>query len=462
MKPKKKMKELIESGETILAEIGVLEGKVAEAVETGSEEAQIAAKSALVDKEKEWTELEAKIAEARTFAAKEAVLAEATKLAQTISAGALTVPAEGKDHNAEMEAKTLAFEKFVRGRGLSDQEQDLMLPQSKRFKEAAGGVVVPASLAFKIFGASWAEAILGGIHVPGFEAKALPLTSGQATMASLIPQDYRAQLLELPAEPPHIMARATIVDAPTGTVTWPRLIQADTNEYGAVVVCETAEGGEKPATEPQFEQCEISTIEVSAYTEVSATMLRRSTLALETLISRLFRAAMLDHFDRRFITGTGIGQIAGIVPTVGIRLVTRTAAGAVSYADLVNLEHAVRAYHRAGATWIVGDDVMQSLKLQMDLMGRPLFVPDPGTSAYRTLLGYPYIATHRTPALGQPGDIIFGDLREYIVAVEQEIVVKRSEHYRFRNNVIAFVVYALVGGRTCQPRVFAILGEEES
>jgi len=454
-----KMKKLIEQGETILAEIGVLEGKVAEAEEG---EAKTVAKAALDDKEKDWVALEAKIVEAKAFAAKELVLAEATRLAATVPGGDLSASAQAKDHDAEMEAKSVAFEKFVRGRSLSDGEMDLMTPQSKRFKEAAGGVVVPAALGYKMFGASWAEAVLSGIHVPGFEAKALPLTSGQATMAALIPQDYRRELLELPAEPPHIMGRATIVDSPTGTVTWPRLVQSDTNEYGGVVVNETAEGGTKPETEPQFEQLEISTIEVSAYTEVSATMLRRSALALEALISRLFRAALLDHFDRRFILGTGIGQIAGIVPTVGIRAVARAGAGAVSYADLVNLEHAVRAYHRAGATWVIGDDVVQSLKLVMDLMGRPLFVPDPSTGAYRTLLGYPYIATHRTPALGVSGDVIFGDLREYIVAVEQEIVVKRSEHFRFRNNVVAFVIYALVGGRLVQPRAMSILEGEES
>ena len=60
-------------------------------------------------------------------------------------------------------------------------------------------------------------------------------------------------------------------------------------------------------------------------------------------------------------------------------------------------------------------------------------------------------------ALGSRGDVVFGDWSHYIVAMEEEVVVQRSEHYKFKNNVTAFRLSVVVGGKVAEPRAFAIL-----
>jgi len=279
--------------------------------------------------------------------------------------------------------------------------------------------------------------------------------------ASLIPEDYRAQLLQLAPEPTHIMQMATIVPAPTGTVTWPRLVQTDSSEYGGVSVSWISEGAEKPETEPTFEQETIDAHEVAAYTEITHRLLARSVLSLENILTRLFRGAVQHALDTAFIGGSGTGQPLGIINTTGIHLVNRTVANAIRYDDFVNLEHALRVNHRAGGHFVMADAILQAIKLRRDSDNRPLWVPSVAGGPPNTIIGYGYTPTHRLTAYSD-GDVVFGDWSQYIIAMEQDVVVKRSDHYKFRHNRAAFTVYAVVGGKCVQPRAFSILNDTTS
>ena len=57
------------------------------------------------------------------------------------------------------------------------------------------------------------------------------------------------------------------------------------------------------------------------------------------------------------------------------------------------------------------------------------------------------------PLLGTDGDVAFIDLSEYYIALEQDIVMKRSDDFKFANNVATFAMFVVVGGKLVQPRV---------
>jgi hypothetical protein len=75
------------------------------------------------------------------------------------------------------------------------------------------------------------------------------------------------------------------------------------------------------------------------------------------------------------VSGSGVGQPEGVVTSVEVRLVGRDQAGRVGYVDTVNLEHALRAYHRARAIWTLQDQAVRALKLERDDFNRPLWLP---------------------------------------------------------------------------------------
>jgi HK97 family phage major capsid protein len=437
------LEKLLQEGDTLRLQIEELEEK---ALAAGPEE-KAAVDAALAAKQAEWETFTGKVAAVKAAQARQAVLdgLKASKVA--VPGGSLT-PAQPRDGEAEEAAKVDAFTRYALGEPVSNREMHLLAPAGKSWKDAVGGVVMPASLRAKVF---------SNIYGP---VRGKQLTSTSTAGAALIPEDYRPQLLALTAEPAFLLARCTVVPAPTGTIRWPRLVQTDDNEYGAVHFEWTQEGGEKPETTPDFDDVTITCSECAGYTEIPLTMLSRSAIDLETLLTRLYRDAAGDVMERVIIGGSGTGQPLGALNTVGIRSVTRAAAGEVGWRDLANLKHAVRPYHRGRAVFVLGDDVERGLELAVDSVNRPLFNASAANGPYDRLVGYPYFTTTRTPALGTSGDIIFGDWAEYIVALESEVVIKRSDHYRFRHNKAAFTLFFSMGGQLVQPRAMAILGEE--
>ena len=363
-------------------------------------------------------------------------------------------PAEPKDHEVEAKAGSEAFYKWLRQENLSGEERKLITPKSLaeglKGKDAAR---MPNSLVCRIMGPTYASAFGKTMY-----STATPATGTNPSAAqNLVPPEFRAQLQQLPYDQPSVFDRVTVVPSSTGTVTWPALVQTASNEFGGVAFQWLGEGAEKPETEPEFEQKEIATHELSGYTEISERLLSRSSINLETLLASLFRGAMVYTIDNAILQGSGTGQPLGIINTAGINLVTRAAAGAVGYADLVNLKHAVKAVHRGGATFVLEDTVETGLELLTDTQGRPLFNASVANGPYDRLTGYPYLVGTNCPTLGYVGDIVYGNLKHYVLVMEEDITLARSEHVKFRTNKIAFKVYTVVGGRLLQPRAMSIL-----
>lgn len=369
--------------------------------------------------------------------------------------------AQPTDRESDQREIRRGFAEYCQGKTIADRMREALAPKSKsgKFgKEASDGVVLPDTIAAAIMGGRWAKA-MGYTDRMAREYAGKVGTSGTAAYAgNLVPsQDLQAMLLQLAPEPTSILGMATVVPCPYGTLTWPRLQQTDSNEYGGVSISWISEGASKTESDPTFQQITITTHELAAYTEVSHTLLRRSILDLEQILSTLYRDALQSAMETAFLSGTGTGQPTGVVNEAGIRTVNRAGAGAVAYADLVNLKHALQPYHRANAKFMLHDGVEGALELLTDTQNRPLFNSDVSNGPYTRLVGYPYIVTERQPTLGSDGDVIFGDWRQYIVPMEQEVVVKRSSHYKFQSNLESFTVHAVVGGRLAIPRAMAIL-----
>ena len=362
--------------------------------------------------------------------------------------------AQAKDYEKEEREKEDAFLSYAGGKSWADAEKALKLLQpttpaaAKSLAAQEGGVVMPKRMFAMVFGGKVAREF-------GYQGKAIPVLS--TDLSAVIPEDLRRNLLELPTAQPFVMDRATVVPSPTGQITWPVLTQTDSNEYGGVIVAQTEEGGSKPETEPKISQVPVATHETAAYTELGLALLRRSAIQLEPLLMRLFRGAIGHHLNGLFLTGSGTGEALGIFSTTGIQSADRAVAGTVGYDDLVELEFALQPYHRAGATFVLADGVLKVLKKAKDSDNRPLWVPSVSGDLFNKLCGYPYQGTTQSPALGTAGDAAFVDLNEYIVALEEDVVVARSDHFKFRNNLAAFRVSVQVGGRLCQPRAAAIL-----
>lgn len=453
----KAAKELIEDAEAVLDEIEELEGKAGE-VETDEELEKVQEK--IDAKEKQYEKLEKRIVSAKALQERRQKAKELRDGLQAEDEGDLAPDSDGKGEapnggdvrvtQSKEREHTRLFLDYMGGKEIaqySGKEREFLHPSSDVWDKGATGVRIPEGFKRVMFG-------------PRF-GKCMDLYSGKAiqsddtTDAYLVDEDYLAQLLMLEPEPGHLLGRVTVIPVKGGSVDIPRLQQTDSNEYGGMSFTWADEGDSKTETEPTFEQVSISCHEVNGYTEISETMLRRNAIAANNIVTRLYREGMQDELDSVIISGTGSGQPQGIINATGVRTVPRDTAGEVEPADIVGLKHAVLPHHRANAAFIIHDDVEEDIELD-DISRENPMIRD------GKLKNMPYEVTVRQPAIGNDGDAIFGDPTGYYLGMEQDIVIKRSEHFQFRKNIISFGVFAVVGGQLALPRSMAILEEETS
>lgn len=374
-----------------------------------------------------------------------AAIKEAEELAG-VETKAHELAAQPKDHELEDKEHRKAFDNYLtKGvKSLSDRQREAFCMENadkaKGWQNAAGGVIAP-----KWFG--------------NFITKAVPMVSTSDTQGGYtVPQEFQ-QLLTTPLPKPSVYDMIRVVPTKTGTLTWPKLAQSDSNEFGSISVSWTAtEGSSKSETEAAFEQIQISTRECNAYTEISQSLLTRSAIDLEALLADLFRQRIRYELDRVILRGDGVNSPSGVLDCAGIHKVPRNTANKFLWQDSVNLEGALEPHHLPGSVYVINNKALTNYKLQVDEQKRPIAVESVATGNYPTINGYPYVSTSQLPALGTRGDAVFGNFRDgYIGVMEQDVVIRRSDDYKFRNNCAAFAMYLLFGGRQVDGRLFSEL-----
>jgi len=352
------------------------------------------------------------------------------------------------------------FQKFL-GDGpkmMSGNELKFLAPdESKGFQAGSDGASMPLSMKLAMLGTKWAMKVGYSKEDILLATKATMVSSSDSLGGFTVPEDFRLPVLDLMPEPPRVLDRATVVPCPTGEITMPKSVQTDSNEFGGMVGNWISEGGTKPATDTTFEQVKIPAHEFAMSTQISHRLLSRSAIAMEQWVATKGRQVCMDALDTAFISGSGSGQPLGILNTAGIRTVPRGTALQVDGDDIKGLKYSLMPQHRARGTYLMEDGVLEYLDLLKDTTGRPLFSASLANMPFDRIAGYPYVSTTRMPTIGTEGDVAFVDLSEYYVAMEQDIVVKRSDDFAFTNNVATIAIFMVVGGRFVQPRVGSLL-----
>jgi len=281
---------------------------------------------------------------------------------------------------------------------------------------------------------------------------------------NLLAPDFRPQLLEYAVEEPSLYSKCSHFRSINGSVEWPMLDQATAGAQGGVAFTwKATEGADKGETEPVFTNFTLTTDELSGWTELSNTAMRRSSIELQSLIMRLFRTAAQAEWSRMVLYGSGTNRPEGILQAAGKTTVQRAIATQVSWADLTNLEYAVpMAQRRSGEFW-VHDTAEKYLKQQVDTDDRPIYTADVHSNIRNLLAGHNYTAHEYGAELGTPlelgveGDVVFGNPKNYAFAMEEEITIARSDHVSFKSGRTVFRMMCFTGGKCIYPQHFAVL-----
>lgn len=506
------LKTLLERMETCNAEMDTALGKARKAGDDEEKAKQhravFAAKKAEFEEMKtELEDLKARIDRAKTIAAAREL--ETPDLSgKTRNPGDAPEQERAKDGNpdtatSKARAQFEAFGKYMRTgslRSMSDREADLIAAAktaTDRISDLSGDAVAfPTWLGKAIVAQSDVAAkqmLVGAIREiygskAAMETAANPMLSTDATggstdsgLANLRPDTlFMPQIQEEPIFVPSLIDRVKRVPAGAGHYTYPTLDQSQGHFGGVAFTWKATEGADKGETGVAFGAMTGDTHELSGWTALSNTALRRTPIDIAAYLLVLYRNAAKYELGKRAMHGTGVNQPLGIANSSDLITVPRQEAAKVGYLDLVNLEYAIKKGYRNGAYFWLLDEVEKHLKGQTDGDGKPLFTRDMTTGMQAQLIGYgydshdfEYASTDEATdaggsvgdsiiSLGDESDVVFGNPQNYWLGVEEEITIARSEHAEFKRGLIVFRLMMFAGGRPANGIAFAALTDPEA
>ena len=220
-----------------------------------------------------------------------------------------------------------------------------------------------------------------------------------------------------------------LVTATGNPLPWPTM--DDTSQKGAILA-ENTQIGEQDIT---FGQKQLDAyMYTSKLIRVSYQLLQDSAFNVESEIIRPAFGERLGRIGNEHLTtGTGSSQPNGIV-TASSAGITAAVGGAVSFDDIIDLEHSVDpAYRRSpGVRFMFNDSTLKYLRKLKDGDGNYLWQPaDARTGAPASVLAYPYSVNQDMASIGgSTKPIIFGDFNKYIVRIVRDMTMLRlTERY---------------------------------
>lgn len=264
-----------------------------------------------------------------------------------------------------------------------------------------------------------------------------------------VPKQFRDQLLAVTPSQAIVRPRATVIPAgspPDAEISMPALNQGTSKGmYAGVTVTWIGEGGTKPQTDMAIREITLKPKEVAAHI-VATDKLLRNWGAASSLIEQQLRAAIASAEDAAFLSGNGAARPLGLINSAGAISVNRTTASRVVTADIFAM-FAKMHFDGGSPEWLASQSIIPYLLTLKDANDNYIYVKSLGEGAPATLMGYPIRFNSRQPVLGSKGDLIFGDLKSYLIKDGSGPFVEASPHVYFTTNKTVIKAFWNVDGQ---------------
>jgi HK97 family phage major capsid protein len=181
-------------------------------------------------------------------------------------------------------------------------------------------------------------------------------------------------------------------------------------------------------------------------------LIQDSMFNVEEYIQSLLKLRIGRIQNRHHTVGTGTGMPRGIVTAAAVGKVGATGQTvAVTYDDLVDLEHSVDPFYRPSGKWMMHDDTLKALRKIKDSQARPIFVPGYETGnaggAPDRLMGREIIINQHMPVMGANAkSILFGDFSKYLIRDVMDTTLFRMTDSAFTlRGQVGFVAFCRSG-----------------
>lgn len=236
---------------------------------------------------------------------------------------------------------------------------------------------------------------------------------------------------------------------------WPTV--DDTSNMGAIVA-ENAAAGNAPKV--VFGKVTFGAHKYgSGVIEVSRELIQDSLIPIEPILAELIAERVQRRMATLFATGTGSAQPQGLITGASASGVTQVAATAVTFDNLIDLEHSVNSAYRLNAMFGFNDLTLRALRKLKDNDGQYIWTAgDVRTGAPATLLGRRYFVDDAIPNIGANArSIVFGDMTKYIIRPVTDGILRRSEEYGFDSDQIAMAYWQRFDAKVINSQAIKVL-----
>lgn len=292
--------------------------------------------------------------------------------------------------------------------------------------------------------------------------KAAMAEGAGATGGYTVPVQFYADLLRLVAEDAFVRQMCTVMPMQSLSMYVPALNQtgspaAGTSAFfGGIIATWQPEAQTIAQSNPTFNQIQLTARTLEFYTVASNQLLQDNAVALDTLLTTLFKEGMAWFYDYYILRGNGSDQPLGILNAPGTYSQSRTTATSFVFADVANmLSHFLMTSWTKGC-WVMHPSLIPQLfQLADSTNGRLIWLSQYGTSGEGglaqkmplTLVGLPIYFTEKVPKLGTAGDVSLVDMSKYIVGDRMAIQIETSPHVLFLNNQMVWRIIARWDGQ---------------
>lgn len=210
--------------------------------------------------------------------------------------------------------------------------------------------------------------------------------------------------------------------------------------YGGVISYWGSEAGTVDASKPKFSDFKLDLAKIMGIGYATDELLQDSRF-MSQLYSRSFSAAIMRTLENGIIGGDGVGKAMGILKSGALITVdaeNAQTADTLVHKNIVNMW--LRADHkrRQDMVWLLHPDLEEQLETMIFTGSTsnpiPLYLPAGGlgnNSSTGTIKGRPVILTDSCSAIGDVGDIILSDMKQYRIIRKGGIQEAQSIHVRF-------------------------------
>jgi HK97 family phage major capsid protein len=278
-----------------------------------------------------------------------------------------------------------------------------------------------------------------------------------------VPPDFRTAIMEKVMGEASLISRTDQLVTSSNSITIPKDETTPWQTSGGIQAAWEGEGALKTQSKPALEQETIKLNKLVALVPVTDELLEDAP-ALETYLKRKAGAKIDFKINLAIVQGTGVGQPLGILnapSTVTVAKETSQVADTIMFENVMKMYSRMYAPLRNDAVWLVNQDAELALASMKFLIknvagtenvgGTPVYLPAGGLSSspYASLLGKPVIPTQAAETVGDLGDIIFVNLKEYMTVQRTAGGLKTdvSIHLFFDYDITAFRFVFRMGGK---------------